>query len=1097
MKTLIETSRCRANHRAGQTLVITLIVMGVLLAVGFVFLSIVSRNIQQTSFSRRRTAAAELAEGGIRYAHAQLLRSQQGADWRPALNAITTSGGPDMTRDPDILYIRPGTGYGLRDDADPQRDLGGPDGLGSYTRIDFQNGRSLIRVRYAPSDANIFSNQPSGPLRNPGKARTFTIIESVGRPGRVTFNDPTTLGANESIQFQTFPTGNDFRLALGKMRNADTQITLSGKAVAFASIGIIEGSRFITDKFRSSRPAEIGVPQMLGATYAGVNVATGRRLSDNSVASSPLTSDWGTALPLFNFGNPPLPTGSPVGLGASLYSNPDLRVHGEVYARLNIPLGEIWAIAGLIYGADADARLIIESNDVNGIGAWVPPTVTLLGNGTNPSLNSRSDLFSTNLGLLRDAIVETDAQGYPRGTGRKEPPSAFVTDPDTGMTRYVLMTRETGPLINGGHIGRYGHGSGIYVNNAADRQTRLDEQGREQVGTAEALVDDWLNPNNGQSGSGWQGPFYVPRGCSVFFGSPDSIVIVRDEKAPATQRYWRAIDGSTPVNALGQPVQTGTIRYRFGVGSDGQLRVINTFTPDPVDPTRSIDIDAATPNFDAGEPFNGVMFFEGNVRVRGAIPTDIQFTMVSNATVYIEGSITKGVSLPGGGRINRPSRSTLMVIARDYVALNTTQFFGTAQALEEVNETQSAVGYSAVRMRQPSGTLTFITEFPLNPSFSPADPSNWQPYAINYREFDDPSADTGPDLASRLMLTHTMDDGPAPASFIKLDVNYGVDNTTTVGNTDWVYQFFMSDSNAATQPFIDAGTPPGSYIPVYGLGVEPWQRYSRFESIGFPLVDPGFAYNFGTGQMEGGGAQGTYVLFSQDTNDMTVGHTAVGPNPTNDFLVARAALAPHDVRIEASLFAEDGSFFVIPGPPFNPNPSDRREVFNDAVNAYGGFTVQEAIERAQRERTENFGTFPETPFYGEPLDVRITILGAVSENMPPPMDKQAHWIRRWGWIPAQQGAQYDFSGPSPRPILIPKSHVPNGFDIRPTVAEPDLYVPNLIISYDPVLATARVGGFSTSPANPPVRQDADGRVLPPMPRLPVSPTLSYFGEVNP
>jgi hypothetical protein len=60
-----------------------------------------------------------------------------------------------------------------------------------------------------------------------------------------------------------------------------------------------------------------------------------------------------------------------------------------------------------------------------------------------------------------------------------------------------------------------------------------------------------------------------------------------------------------------------------------------------------------------------------------------------------------------------------------------------------------------------------------------------------------------------------------------------------------------------------------------------------------------------------------------------------------------------------------------------------------------------------------------------------------------------------------------------------------------------LFVPNLIIGYDPMLATARVGGFD--PTSEPVRPaDAGGHMtLPPMPRLPVSPTLAYFGEVNP
>lgn len=103
--------------------------------------------------------------------------------------------------------------------------------------------------------------------------------------------------------------------------------------------------------------------------------------------------------------------------------------------------------------------------------------------------------------------------------------------------------------------------------------------------------------------------------------------------------------------------------------------------------------------------------------------------------------------------------------------------------------------------------------------------------------------------------------------------------------------------------------------------------------------------------------------------------------------------------------------------------------------------------------------------------------------MPPPISQQAEWIRKWGWIPKEHGA----SG-----TLIPWSHVPAGFDPLNT----DNYVPNLTLVYDTSLATARLGGFEDTPANPYLRTDGAGRPLPPLPRLPVSPTLAYFGEVN-
>jgi hypothetical protein len=1093
--------------RAGQTLIIALIVLGVLLAVGLVFLGIVGRNVAQTAANRLRSVASDLGDAGVRYAHQQLLRTTQGADWRPTPTAVTpVTSNPDITRDPDILYTRPGTNLGMRSDTDPQLDLGGPDGLGAYTRLDFPNGRALIRVRYAPSDANIFSSQPTGPLRNPGRARMYTIIESVGRPRRITFNDPTSGNSGVAVQFKNFATSNDFRLALSLMRKNDAQIVLSSKTIAFVSIGIVESGRYITNLYKVSRPADFGIPADFGGAYKGVNVSTGKDIVSGAQVTTPLALLMGVEGPLYNFGTPPTLTAMPVGFGGSLFSNADLRVNGQVIARLNTPLGDTWDVDGLIYGADSLATLTVERNYVDpATGAWQPPINYSIQNGTNPSLNSRSTEFDTIFGLLRDAIPQTDRNGYQRGIGQKPAPSAYAQDPETGLTRYVYGTRESGALVGTGNSGRFGYGSGVYVDNYSDRQVPADEEGRAQVGTSQSLAYDWLNPNNGQTGSGWQGPFYIPRGAYMLLVN-DGFYITRDSRAPDSQRYWKGPGGGAPVDLAGNAVQTGRIRYRIGLGGDGLPHIVNTFTPDPTDPTHALDIDAADPDFDAGPIFNGVVYFEGNVRVRGVIPMDVQLTVVSNTTVYVEGSITKGVQDNTGARLNRPSKSMMMLSAHDYTAVNTTQFFGSSssQALEEVNDTQSAIAYNPVRMRVGGAPLRFVTEIPLDPTANPGNPQLWRPYALDYREYVGATVDTGAPIAAELLLTHTMDDGPAPATYFSMDVNYGVNKPGSPGgNQDWVYQFELTTNNAATQPYIDFGSALGDYKPIYGLGVETWQRYSRFESIGYPLIRNDYTYNTTQGYLLqangaiGGDPEGDYVLFTDATNEITIRHNNVGSDPTNDYLLARAAMIPGDVRIEASMYAETGSFFVIPGPSFNPNPNDRRDVFEQAVTTYGGFGSEAAIRQAQQERLENYGSFPQTPFYGEPVDVRVAIVGSISENMPAPLDQQAQWIKRWGWIPAQQGGRYDFSGATPRPVLIPKSHVPAGYDINPGSTSPALYVPNLIVNYDPVLATARINGFDTSATNLVVRQDEFGRTLPPLPRLPVSSSLAYFGEVNP
>ena len=448
-------------------------------------------------------------------------------------------------------------------------------------------------------------------------------------------------------------------------------------------------------------------------------------------------------------------------------------------------------------------------------------------------------------------------------------------------------------------------------------------------------------------------------------------------------------------------------------------------------------------------------------------------TVVSNANIYVEGSITKGVVDASGNFLTRPSRSMLALLAKDYVALNTTQFVGPAtQDVEEPNEQASAVAWNPIKMTEPGGVIGLRAEELLDPT-SGVSPNLWTPYALSYREFNDPApgSNTGPPISQGLVLSHTQENGAAPYSFISLDVNYGVPAAS--------YLFELSSNNAATSFYPPGYVTPGyttpGFAPVYGLGVETWQRYAKFESIGFPLVDQATA-GYAAGNITVNGPMGRYTLFTQETSDFSFRTNNLGA-ATNSYYLARAALVPQDVRIEAVMYAEEGSFFVIPGQWFNPNPNDTRE-------RYQGLGTTQA-ERDQA-RKEMFGSFPEMPFYGEPPDVRVTIVGAVSENMPPPIAQQAEWLKKWGWIPRLMGATGR---------LIPKTHVPNGYDIRNSGQ--DRWVPNLIFTYDPSLATARVGGFDNSASNPLIRTDKVGRALPPVPRLPVSPTLVFFGEVNP
>lgn len=1018
----------RASRRSasGQTLVAAMIILGVLMIVGFVFLAVVSRNIFQSGVSRQRTQSYDLAEAGIRWVHSQLLNSPEGADFRPIPSL------PVSNQDPDFDFLRPDP------DNDPTNgDQGGPDGMGAYTRVNYGNGRFIVRLRYGPSDAELFSTAQNGPLRQPGRARNYLILESIGKVGRVNAQDPTTLLGKDSRE--------------------------SSKLIAFASIPVIESAMYISGSDRTSNVAEIGTLRPFGLMFQGADV-------DVPVI-------FGSQAQVYNYGNPPTPAPGTVGLGGSIYSNLDLMVHGRVITELNQPLGDGFLVAGAVRGADAAASLTINRSYWQAGPGWQADSMTFV-NGGSPSLDSRAAAFATFNGLFRDGMDGTDPNGYWRNVGQKAAPSIVRSDPETGLTRYYQISRNSGWISNFGNVGRWGHGNNPYIDNTQDLQMRTDEEGRATAGSSESLVYDWFHPNNGQANSGWMGPYYIPRGALLLLDS-DGFTIIRDSRATGSERTWRTTTGA----------DSGSSVIRYQVGSvNGVPYIINSFTP-------GANMGSMNPNFAAGRPFGGVLYFEGNVRVRGVIPTDVQMTVVSNATVYVEGSITKGVyqnfvtnaNGPGANaRINRPSGSMLMLMAKDYVALNPTMFFGpgVGQSLEEASEEANSVAWNPIRMRT-GGVFTFRTDIGWNPnSGSQANPSSWETYLEGYLDAGSP----GTHVPTKLVVSHATDDGAASHTFMSMYVNYGLANPD--------YFFAMVAPNSAAPYFA-----PQPYGAMYGLGSESWQRYPKFESTAFTLLDPDalVRMNNGTSLRAGSpGSYGDYTMLVDSFNDLTFRHNQIGGVPTNDYMIARAAILPFDVRIEAAMFAEQGSFVVIPGNWFNPNPNDRRGTPGDPATA-GTFegnitkymaapyslTHPQAVARAMQERLENFGAGPDMPFYQEPLDVRISIFGAISQNMPLPMSYQNEWMQKWGWIPKQTGYQFDFSRDAS--ILIPTTHNHPLFDLTAGAQ----YVPNLITTFDPALATASPTGFGGNY----LRRDSFGRPLPPMPALPVSPTLSYFGEV--
>src|SRR5579871_6051724 len=176
----------------GQTLVVALAVLFLLLFIGGLFVTTVGRNLVTAGRSRDTSDALALAQAGLDYCNKQLNESPEGADWRP----VPTT--PQANNDPDYYYLERG-----------------------FTRVPLQGGRALVRVAYDPHPANPSSQA----LR----------IESVGLPGELPPN-----GSDPTVFITAASQGH-----LPRLRR---------ELIAYKQFGLLDNGLYVTNKYRSSDP---------------------------------------------------------------------------------------------------------------------------------------------------------------------------------------------------------------------------------------------------------------------------------------------------------------------------------------------------------------------------------------------------------------------------------------------------------------------------------------------------------------------------------------------------------------------------------------------------------------------------------------------------------------------------------------------------------------------------------------------------------------------------------------------------------------------------------------------------------------------------
>lgn len=927
-------------NRAGQTLIIAVMVMFIVALVAAVFIGLVARNLFRSERYSNIDEVTQIAEGGIRYADRMLTTSEDGADWRPAPdnNGVTNPGNValrivpteaanwEYQRDkyPDFEWTRAYWPTEKPDGTAPGMGYAGP--TGGYTTFNTGQGRFLLRVSYNPNMADPTSK--------------YIKIEAVGRLGVFDENDPTTYK----------PNGNS---------------GLRRELTAYKPIGITDYLRFVTNKDNRSTAFPLGCP--------GYSTKLGRSVDDSLYGAR----------------------GGAVRVNGNVlwYGNGPEGVHFHLRSTVNhegdrVPVDSV-EIAGLTSFADSapsNAGLLTKM-DLNGTPLGNPFDVYASGDQPNGSW--------TQGGFIRDSYPQADEPT--RRVKRLNPPVVDQPDPSNTSTRYRLLTLSSGERVNingeWANLGEYGWGRGIYISNGRDKQADSESL----LGLV-SLRSDWIRPTDRSFGY-WKGPYYVPPGAVIVLHPNDT----DGDKKPDLSITRTDTDFTTWYDAWGDP------RPEWG-------RTVTMPYPNPSsDPGvngRTVTApDGRTKHLDG----NGVIYAEGNIRIRGMLPAGMQLTVVSGQNIYIDGNLLKYrpvdwtpdskdyVNYRGGD-----PTCGLALLAKQYVCVNTTQFFAPQNGIgmDDVGSDagQGEPPYHIVVTNEPDSRPRITFDFGPHESDSGTAPTDWVLYLRH-------SGQMGTSY-----INAWLNPGSSPENgLLAFNGNWGA-RTPVAGLQPYVWGVGDSAFNASS------GMGPG-----WGIG-------SAFAGQAFPLInDPSMNANLFTGLGES-----NLLELALDQTSFT----------RNNYMLGGLAVQPFDVRIEAVIYAEEGSFYVLPGDWFNPNPSDV------PGNARPG------------------GVVPRFPYFGQPLDIRVIVDGAVAENVPAQIGDVEEWMTKWGRIPAKYGSSD-----------APTAHPGEGFTM--------LYDDHAGWPLQDPANTAT----DLANASLPIRTDSFGRTLPFVPRLPVCGGLIYVGDI--
>ncbi len=889
----------------------------------------------------------------------------------------------------------------------------GPD-LNNPGWIAFGGGFYRVTLSYGPTKKQDIKYDPNSALDNSMGANPLQRMVKIDVEARFTLDNPPDPRLRDALD-PLDPTKKDDPATFEQYSKGykDPRRFLTRKLTAFMPIGLTDYLLWITNIDGGTEPAVLAPDVDLGAietVNTNPNDLTDSELLDSSNASS-------ATVHYLHIYEGPIRCESDLEIGSQVrldIINDDPTVPttlADTYAmNFDVKREDLIEVVGELIAYDAAAS--------------IPFLTRIAQNATETTLTAASSALihplvdSTNIAKLR--FLQTGANN-PLIRAQKAP-LLDRRDPVTNTHRYRALTAESALWDYTANASAsasaftsqmLGWGSGLYLD---DKYTSV-----QYGGDLDALRDEWLNPKDPlYQDLTWIDGVYHPENAGAVE------ITLHDweynaASALATRLPYlelRRFDGGQFFNKSNQPVgeritlpysRNGVIYAEGSVTVKGNLPASLAFEDSDGDGQYEPMLDGGGVQRPGGwnPDGSGIQYYVTAANRRHDL------TIVSGGTVYIEGSLlgpaTRKVRYQDGAgtteiRLGDPYDSKVALLARDNVCLNPTKLFASAS-----RETEPVGSENLWRIRAGE---------PLDFTFTTAG-------AWNSR--------------SRLLLRH------AGAAVVG-QPDYGVMRMTV---NDKPFRFAVGATVEDRLCFgdiavLDLRTPWWANPVQWGGGL---YANDPLEQQVWDISDSGRYLPAGS-PLQGNGATNTIRFEWMEGSDYLL-----AASPTMPTLLVTGM----DVQVDALIYAQRGSWFIIPG-----------VYYNDPDNPI----------------TDLQWPFPKP---GEPLDVRLVMHGAIVENRPAPPEAQEEWIRHW------RGSNiWYFTDASGKPALADPAVV----NWEPTVwnwLDPDP---------DPAKRLERRMGIEyryDATLQRPVcyQEDARGRYFTPrLPKLPVCPSVFSIGVMQ-